>query len=147
MPSLRNDETRKDVVQRLQKLTPAARAQWGKFDAARMLCHLQDALAMAVGELPTEPMNRKAFHHFQLKHLILYVFPFPKSAPTAPELLSTNPEEFETHRQRVVELIDRLAVAPQGNGPEHPFFGPLNNEEWNSLQWKHIDHHLKQFGF
>lgn len=146
MPSLRDETARASLIQRLQGLTPATKPKWGKLDASRMLCHLNDALAMALGEVSVEPLNRKAFHHFPLKHLILYVLPFPKSAPTAPELLSTAPQEFDADRRRTAELIDKLAATPNAKGPDHPFFGPLRNEEWNALQWKHIDHHLRQFG-
>jgi hypothetical protein len=81
-----------------------------------------------------------------MKHLLLYVLPFPKGVSTAPELLSTAPGNFDVDRQRVLDSIHLLAGAPAAQGPEHPFFGPLTNEEWNALQWKHIDHHLKQFG-
>jgi hypothetical protein len=111
-----------------------------------MVCHLGDTLSMALGDLPTKPANRKAFHHFPLKHLFLYVLPMPKNIPTASELLSSLPTSFEADRQRVVELIERLTMAPRGLGAEHPFFGPLTNDEWNHLQEKHIDHHLQQFG-
>lgn len=146
MPSLRDESARKQLVQRLQNLTPATKPKWGKLDAPRVLCHLGDTLAMGVGEVPTKSVNRKMFHHFPLKHLILYVLPFPKNVPTAPELLASAPSDFEADRKRVLDLINRLAVTPPANGPEHPFFGPLTNEEWNALQWKHIDHHMKQFG-
>lgn len=146
MASLRDHTTRNELIQRLQRLTPETERKWGRLDASRMLCHLGDTLAMSLGDVSVEPMNRKAFHQFPLKHLILYVLPFPKGAPTARELLSTSPEDFDTDRRRVVELVNRLAAAPNARGPEHPFFGPLTNEEWNALQWKHINHHLKQFG-
>jgi len=146
MPSLRDEAARKGLIQRLQRLTPATKPKWGKLDAARVLCHLGDTLGMSLGDISTAPMNRKAFHHFPLKHLFLYVLPFPKGVPTAPELLASNPQEFEGDRRRLIELMNRLAAVAGGNGPEHPFFGPLTNEEWNALQWKHIEHHLKQFG-
>jgi hypothetical protein len=146
MPSLRDEQTRNNLIHRLQRLTPATTPRWGRLDAPRLLCHLNDALAMSLGDISTQSKHRKAFHHFPLKHLILYVLPFPKGAPTAPELLSTAPRDFDTDRQHTVELINRLAATPRANGPEHPFFGPLTNEEWNALQWKHIHHHLKQFG-
>jgi hypothetical protein len=146
MPSLRHEAVRAELIRRLNRLTPATKPKWGRLDAPRLLCHLGDTLAMSIGELPVKSANRRAFHYFPLKHLILYVLPFPKGAPTAPELLSTAPQDFDVSRRRVLELMDRLAAAPKANGPEHPFFGPLTNEEWNALQWKHIDHHLKQFG-
>jgi hypothetical protein len=146
MPSLRNRAGRASLIQRLQKLTPTAQPQWGTFNAPRMICHLGDTLAMALGDLPTKSVGKKAFHHFPLKHLFLYVLPMSKGLPTAPELLSSPPSTFEADRQRAVELIERLAAAPHRLGAEHPFFGPLTNEEWNHLQGKHIYHHLRQFG-
>jgi hypothetical protein len=146
MPSLRSQAVRNRLIQRLQRLTPDTTPQWGKLDAPRLLCHLVDTVAMALGDLPTRSANTKAFHHFPLKHLILYVLPFPKNVTTAPELLATAPSDFEADRQRVVDSIGRMAAKPRGMGPEHPFFGPLTNEEWNALQAKHLDHHLRQFG-
>lgn len=146
MPTLRSETARNGIVLRLQQLDPAAKAKWGQFDAPRMMCHLSDALAMSLGEITTPQLNKKAFHHFPLKHLILHVLPFPKGAPTVPELLLTEAGEFESDRRRVVEMVNRLAAAPDKKGPEHPLFGPLSTEEWNTLQWKHIDHHLRQFG-
>jgi hypothetical protein len=146
MSSLRNEKTRNGLIQRLHALTPETRPQWGKLDAPRLLCHLGDSLAMALGDLPTQSVNRRAFQHFPMKHLILYVLPFPKNVPTVPELLSSAPGDFERDRQRVIDSIGRLASAPQGMGAEHPFFGPLTSAEWSALQCKHLSHHLQQFG-
>ncbi len=40
------------------------------------------------------------------------------------------------------EIIDRIGLSKD----PHPFFGNLNSEEWDTLNWKHLDHHLRQFG-
>ncbi len=146
MPSLRDQATRTGIVQRLQQLTPSTKPRWGKFDAAHMLCHLDDALSVSLGEPPSQPMNHKAFQHFPLKHLILYVVPFPKGAAAPPGMLLTPPRNFDEDRQRLFDKIERIAAARAGAGPAHPLFGPLSYEEWNALHWKHIEHHLKQFG-
>ena len=69
MPSLRNDATRTAIVERLLRLTPAATAKWGSFDAASMLCHLNDALVFSIGGVKAKSANRRAFQHFPLKHL------------------------------------------------------------------------------
>jgi hypothetical protein len=146
MPSLRDKDAREQLVQRLRKLTPASNPKWGKLDAPRVLCHLSDTLSVALGEASAQPLNRKLLHRSPVKHLIMYVFPFPKGAPTSPDLLLTPPGDFDADRQLVLDLMARLAAAPRGQGPENPIFGPMTNDEWNALQWKHIDHHLKQFG-
>jgi hypothetical protein len=45
-------------------------------------------------------------------------------------------------------LIDRFAAAgPQGcTTHPHAFFGSLTPDEWAILMYKHLDHHLRQFG-
>ena len=146
MPSLRNQQTRSGLIQRLRHLTPESRPRWGSLDAPRLLCHLADTLEMALGERFVPSANTNALHRFPFKHLFLYVFPFPKGAKAPGELLSTAAGEFEPDRQRVFDLIERLAATSSARAPEHPYFGPLTREEWNVLQWKHISHHLKQFG-
>src|SRR5664279_666639 len=103
MPTLRNRETRDCLIQRLQRLTPETKPYWGKLDAPRLLCHLRDTLDMSLGVLSVPSANRRAFHHFPMKHLILYVLPFPKGVPTPSELLTSSPADFEADRQRVVE--------------------------------------------
>jgi hypothetical protein len=61
-------------------------------------------------------------------------------------MLASAPASFDADRQRLLDFIGRVAAAPKAQGPEHPLFGPLTNDEWNALHRKHIDHHLKQFG-
>ncbi len=146
MPSLRDAATRNASIQLLDRHTPTTRARWGKFDAARMTCHLNDSLAVVLGEIPSHSLNRKTFQHFPLKHLAMYVVPFPKGFPAPPEMLSTEPATFDVDGQRLFGLLNRRAQTRKAAAPEHPLFGPLTTDEWNALQWKHIDHHLKQFG-
>jgi len=146
MRSLRNDSVRANINERILRLTPTAKPLWGKLDAPHMLCHLVDTVGMGLGEVRLPAANKPAFQRFPLKHLILYVLPMPRNAPTAPALVARIPADFHAERARLVELISRLASAPSGQGVEHPFFGPLSNEQWNIHQWKHLDHHLRQFG-
>jgi hypothetical protein len=147
MPSLRDSQARRELLLRLDRLTATSVPRWGRFDAARMLCHVRDCLEMALGDRPTRPAGKRLFHLFPLKHLLLYWLPFPKGAPTAPELLESSPRDFPSDRQAVADLLNRLAETPPDvPGPQHPLFGRLTNEEWNVLEWKHTAHHLKQFG-
>jgi hypothetical protein len=92
--------------------------------------------------------NKRVFHKFPLKHLLLYVLPFPKGAPTAPELKPViAAESFEDERSALLALVERIGTGPSdGAGPGHPLFGPLTWREWGVVTYKHFDHHLKQFG-
>jgi hypothetical protein len=112
-----------------------------------MLQHLRLSARMTLGELPVASSNKRVFQVFPLKHLILYVFPFPKSAPTASELKPGAAGSFEEERAALLDLLERIGTGPsEGAGPAHPLFGPMTWREWGVVTYKHADHHLKQFG-
>jgi hypothetical protein len=116
-------------------------------DVVGMLQHLSLSARMTLGDLPVESKSKRAFQMFPLKHLILYVVPFPKGAPTAPELKPVEATSFEAERAALLELLERIGSGPRdGLGPAHPLFGPLTWREWGVATYKHTDHHLKQFG-
>jgi hypothetical protein len=159
MRSILNDDDRAAITSRLRSLSGASTARWGSMDVAHMLKHLRLSAQMATGELSVVSKNKRALQVFPLKHLILYVLPFPKGAPTAPELkhevapsVETTPSaeaapSFEDERAGLVELLERIGRgARDGVGPDHPLFGPLSRREWGVATYKHTDHHLKQFG-
>jgi hypothetical protein len=112
-----------------------------------MLQHLSLSARMTLGELPVASSNKRIFQVFPLKHLILYVLPFPKGAPTAAELKPVSASSFEEERAALLDLLERIGTGPsEGAGPAHPLFGPMTFREWGVVTYKHADHHLKQFG-
>jgi hypothetical protein len=116
-------------------------------DVANMLHHLHLSARMTLGDLPVVSVNKRAFQKFPLKHLLMYVLPFPKGAPTATELKPSAAVAFEEERAALLELLERIATGPsEGAGPDHPLFGPMTWREWGVVTYKHADHHLKQFG-
>ncbi|HUB17507.1 MAG TPA: DUF1569 domain-containing protein [Acidobacteriaceae bacterium] len=145
MPTLRNEAERRDLVERLGRLRPESTAQWGRFNAARMMCHLADALEEAQGRRAVPRSGPALLRHFPMKHLAIHVIPMPRGAKAPRELLAEEPGDFEANRRRVVEGIEQIAARPAGRGPDHFLFGKMSNDQWNCLQWKHIDHHLRQF--
>jgi hypothetical protein len=147
MGSILNESDRTAISSRVRSLSDSSNARWGRMNVTAMLQHLRLSAAMTVGELKVASKNKRVFQVFPLKHLILYVLPFPKGAPTAPELQTGSTESFEEERVAVVELLDRIGAGPrEGIGPAHPLFGPLSRREWGVATYKHVDHHLKQFG-
>ena len=146
MKSLWQDSTRRDALERLGRLTPESRPAWGRMSAPRMVAHLSDAMRMALGDLPTKS-KRLPLRHTPLKQLIVYFMPFPKNAPTAPELLSSEPGEWAAALETCRTLIDRFAAERRDRDwPEHPAFGRLTAAQWGILGYRHMDHHLRQFG-
>jgi len=147
MRTILNEGDLDAILNRLKSLSVSSTRRWGSMDVTGMLQHLRLSALMTVGELPVVSKSKRAFQMFPLKHLILYVVPFPKGAPTAPELKPIDATSFEEERAALLELLERIGTGPrEGVGPAHPLFGPLTWREWGVATYKHADHHLKQFG-
>lgn len=147
MRSILNENDRAEIVGRMQTLSASSNRRWGSLDVTGMLQHLRLSARMTLGELPVASSNKRVFQMFPLKHLILYVLPFPKGAPTAAELKPGDATSFEEERKALLELLERIGTGPtEGTGPAHPLFGPMTWREWGVVTYKHADHHLKQFG-
>ncbi len=144
MNSIWDKASRDNLERRLDQLNPGAPAKWGKFTAPQMVTHLNESLRMALGEVKCKPRN-SPLSKFPLKQLIIYVAPFPKGAPTAPELLAGQPQEWNGEVSRFKELLNRFATGSHARMPEHPAFGKLSRNAWGRLGYRHIDHHLRQF--
>ena len=145
MKSIWQDESRKELNERLRALAWNNPAQWGKFTAPKMVCHMADSLRMAMGDLKVAP-KRLPIRYPPLKQLIIYVAPFPKGAPTAPELLTREPREWASDIADVQALLNRAGrTGTTDSWPDHPAFGALSKRAWGVLIYRHMDHHLKQF--
>ena len=145
MPTLLDPTDRAAMVERLRSLSPSDQAQWGTLDAPRMLCHVSDQLRVALGDIPAT-FRGTFLSKSVLKWLVIRT-PFqapPGKVQTVPEMLLTKPAAWSDDLQAGVALIDRVG---RGDGNAiHPGFGRLSAAEWGALGWKHLDHHLRQFG-
>ncbi|HUR27903.1 MAG TPA: DUF1569 domain-containing protein [Planctomycetota bacterium] len=145
MPTLLDPVDRETLVARLRRIQPSARARWGTFTAPKMICHLADALRVGVGDLSAKRTDTLPSRTL-VKWLVVYspLQPPPGKIETAPEMLTTHPTTWAEDLSAVEELIERMAAAP--TDAIHPAFGPLSGSGWGRLTWKHVDHHLRQFG-
>lgn len=145
--TLLDAEWRADVNARVAQLGPASAPLWGRFTSAGMLAHCVDAFRIAMGELSCAPIRVPLGHTRLVRWLVLRIMPFPKNAPTAPEMIQRVPRAFDVERAELLSLVARFAP---GAGPPqwspHPLFGALSDAEWSELAYKHLDHHLRQFG-
>ncbi|HMS04034.1 MAG TPA: DUF1569 domain-containing protein [Gemmatimonadaceae bacterium] len=148
MPTLQALADRTRIAERIRALTPAHTPRWGRMDVARMLAHCADGLRNATGELPI-PVHRVPFVRTRFaKWLIIDVLPMPKGAPTAPELLRSTAPAIDIERETLLNLLERFDASQAAVIPwaPHPLFGELTPAQWGRLAWKHLDHHLRQFG-
>lgn len=147
-PSLLAPADLEAVLARVRGLSPTARAQWGKMDAAQMLAHLSIALQAALGDTKVKRGLLGYLLGGLAKGGALGEKPFGKGLPTDKSYVVRDVRDFGKEQAEVVALLRRLAGGGHGafTTNAHPFFGPLKPTEWDTLMWKHIDHHLRQFG-
>jgi hypothetical protein len=143
--TLLNDEDRSLLIQRLQRVHPNADPAWGTLNAPRMLCHVADQMRIALGDVSSKPVHTFATRTL-LKTLVVNTgFAPPRGKiKTAPEMLMSKPAAWEADLAACVELAERVGTGSAH--AVHPTFGPLSPEQWGRLCWKHLDHHLVQFG-
>jgi len=150
--TIADEEPRARLIGRLERLTPQSERRWGSLTVGEMLCHLGDTAESVLGIRvpPGPPPSGKA--RPVLKWLMLYSpMPWPKGVKTRPgvnpHLDGTRPGAFEQDRLRVVEGLAQLAVAPAERlAPVHFMVGPMTRHDWLRWAYKHVDHHLRQFG-
>jgi hypothetical protein len=121
-----------EVLRRVESIQPGSQRQWGKMTVAQMLEHTSRALEMAAGQKE----SKQAF----LGTIIGWIFrkgfvspkPFPRNAPTGPDFVVQGEPDFGRTKERVKTLLGE--------------FRRLTGAEWGVTQFKHMDHHLRQFG-
>lgn len=114
--------------------------------AGQMLVHTAGQLRIGLGELEVQP-RRLPMRYPPLRQLIVYLLPFPRGVPTAPELKDPEAGEWEADRAALLAAVERFAArAEEKEWPEHPAFGALSRRAWGVLAYRHLDHHLRQFG-
>jgi hypothetical protein len=134
---------------RVERLGPDSRRQWGTMTVQQAVEHLSRGLELAMGEAkPPRALAGRLFG-WAIKPLALgNDKPMRRNTPTIDGMRVTDGPELERARARLVALIDRFVAAGPAGCTEHPhaFFGRLTSEEWSILMYKHLDHHLRQFG-
>jgi hypothetical protein len=138
-----------EIKRRLRQLRPDSQRQWGTMRPAQMLAHCSAGIQMATGEIrPTRALIGRIIGPAVKRVAFRDEEPFRRNSPTAKELIVVNCASFESELSRLGALIDSFTVSGRAGCTSHPhaFFGPLTPDEWAILMYKHLDHHLRQFG-
>ncbi len=152
MKSLADAADVEEILRRVRAVRADAPRRWGTMTPHGMMCHVADALRMALGARAVSrvggPFGRTAW-----KWLVLFVpVRWPRGRiRTSPELDpgagGTAPSSFDADVAEVLALVRRVAARSGTRAwPEHPVFGPMSGPEWLRWAYLHLDHHLRQFG-
>ena len=148
MHSFFNQTDTEEILKRIQKLTPETQHLWGKMDVAQMMAHCSILLRVARGQEKPKRRLLGVLLGWAVKDKFFGTQPHPKNSPTDSSFIITGKKEFEAERQKLIEHIRAFSSGGPQSCTTHPnpFFGKLTPDEWARGQYKHVDHHLKQFG-
>ena len=148
MKSLFDKPTYEEIISRLNTLTPQSQRKWGKMEAAQMLAHCKAAFMVPLSEKKLPRMFIGRLLGWAIKKKLYNDEPWKQNLPTAPQFLIKDQREFETEKQQLTGLVAAFYTkgpGKVGNFP-HPMFGTYTKEQWGQSMYKHLDHHLTQFG-
>ena len=144
--NLFDPSVKQEIIDRVNKLTAQSQRQWGKMDVAQMLAHVQQPIEVAFG-------TKQLKAHWLLKLIgplikaqLYNSRPYKQGLPTDRSYIMTGSvKEFEKEKKELLSLINNFHESNL-SGARHPVFGTFTKEQWGLATWKHLDHHLRQFG-
>lgn len=137
-----------DIINRIDELHPNSKPMWGKMNVAQMLAHCIVPTRVSAGEIPSKQSLLGKLFGKTAKKQLLAPGNMRKNLPTAPGFIIKETPDFYASQEALKEAIQRLYETDKTAlvQRKHPFFGRMNMEEWGMLNYKHFDHHLRQFG-
>lgn len=141
-----------DIMQRIMRLHPGSERLWGSMAVAQTLAHCTSGIQMATGVInPRRAPFPASVIGLVIKPLVFGDDkPMRRNSPSSPELFLADPAQcdFERERTQLIATIDSFVSKGSAYCSQHPhpFFGSLKPEQWAILMYKHVDHHLRQFG-
>lgn len=148
-PDYFTEGTKAALLQRINQLSSDSQPVWGKMSAAQMLAHCAVTYEMVYTNKHAKPNGlARFFLKLFIKPVVTGEKPYQKSSRTAPAFLISEPKVFETEKQKLMDYITRSCNDGRAffEGKESNSFGALTANEWNIMFYKHLDHHLSQFG-
>jgi len=149
LPNIFTAEVSTAIFQRINQLIPNTQPKWGMMSVAQMLAHCNVTYEMIYENKHPKP---NAFLKFILKTFIkkkvVNETPYQHNSKTAPQFIVTDAKDFEAEKQRLVSYINKTQQLGKNHfdNLESNSFGKLTKMEWNNMLYKHLDHHLSQFG-
>ncbi|OSZ81077.1 hypothetical protein CAP36_07525 [Chitinophagaceae bacterium IBVUCB2] len=149
MKNLFHSKVKEEILSRIDKLTPTAKANWGKMNVNQNLRHISMSFEIATGKLDPTPVKVPPIPKWLFKLILLNAKPPKEKAETFEETNmvanNINPADFEEERKNLKRVIEDF-VNSDSLVPVNKIAGKFKKDDWGKLNYNHIDHHLRQFG-
>ncbi|MBV8389907.1 MAG: DinB family protein [Mucilaginibacter sp.] len=138
--------TRDELITRIQNLNENSQAQWGKMNVSQMIRHCTEWEDLASGKMKCKQVFvGRLFGKMALRSVLKDETPLKRNTPTAPELKTTGNGDVSAEKEKWISKLKEQGQFSH-DGIVHPFFGKMTLEQVGVMDYKHIDHHLRQFG-
>lgn len=149
LPNIFTEAVSNKIKERIHQLSPSTQAKWGKMNVAQMLAHCNVTYEMAYETKHPKPnfiagILLRAF----VKKTVTNEAPYKSNSRTAPAFIISDERVFEAEKNRLLDYVNKTVELGEKHfdNKDSNSFGPLNKTEWNNMFYKHLDHHLGQFG-
>ncbi|MFN1219162.1 DUF1569 domain-containing protein [Chryseobacterium kwangjuense] len=147
--SLHNPADFEEIIQRISQLNRDSSGRWGKMDVSQMLTHCDLVLQVALGkvELPEINILFKTIGKVTKREMQIFNNGIPRNMPTFQKLIANFECDFDESKTNLLNtLMEFRTVSENKDLPRsHRLFGNMTEKDWGFLEYKHLDHHLKQF--
>jgi len=146
MKSIFDESTFKEIEERIVKLDKDTKAHWGKMSAGQMVWHCQAPLNIILQKDSYGMKPNWLFKTFFKKSMYSDKL-WRKNLPTAKAFRPMVQKDYNTEKQKLMSLLYELyEQREKEKWDPHPSFGHFTKDQWGKTQYKHLDHHLRQFG-
>ncbi len=146
MKSIFEEHAYKEILNRIDNLEAISPAYWGKMTVSQMLCHCKGPIEILLERKPAVGKPNWFFKLF-FKKSFYNNKPWRKNLPTAKPFIITGERNFEDEKNELILLIEDLYdEKDREQWPPHPMLGEFTAEQYGKSMYKHLDHHLRQFG-
>jgi hypothetical protein len=147
--SLHNPVYFNKIVERISQLTENSHRKWGKMDVSQMLCHCNLVLQVPLQKIDLPNINILFETIGAVTKVEMQIFNngIPRNMPTFKKLIVNFECDFEDSRTQLLKTLNEYQLAyEKHNLPQkHSLFGSMIEKDWGFLEYKHLNHHLKQF--
>lgn len=138
-----------EIISRLSQLSDNSPAEWGKMNAAQMLHHCSLILQIPLRKIQLPKINwiYRTVGILTKKEIQIFNNGIPHNMPTFQKVIVNFECDFETSRKNLRQTLDEYWEAAQADRlpKNHVLFGAMEKKDWGFLEYKHLNHHLKQF--
>ena len=148
--SIFNEPHHAGIVSRLRTLSPDSQRRWGRMTPHQAVCHLSDSFKAVLGDRPLKA--REPDLGRRIMRFMAFTLPmqWPRGVPTSPavdaEKEGTPPGDFAGDVAELERLLERFVATDGRTVAPHYVWGAMSRGEWGRYAYRHMDHHLSQFG-